>query len=151
MSLADSSQDKSNDAEEDFFPLNFNDIGDGSCYSIKEWSPRGGNGGTDLGTEGPRTTINSFDVSQWLEETPRPIDLDAGLHLLVVENTSEENWNETPGTKFPLRRETLKRLLCKWGFPPLRELSHALYAGGSAAFEVGSNGRKKTSTTWPSL
>jgi hypothetical protein len=55
-------------------------------------------------------------------------NLDGGLRLLVVENPTESN----PG--FPMKEDTLKHLLLEWEFPPLDELSHALYAGGSAVF-----------------
>lgn len=141
MSLANSDQNESTGAAEDphslRFTLWFEGMEDGCGYTIEEWIPKGGNKRTEL--EELRTPIKEPDVSEWLKKLPQSTNLDGGLRLLVVENPTESH----PG--FPMKEDTLKHLLREWEFPPLEELSHAIYAGGSAVFV--SNDCKKISMT----
>lgn len=125
MNLANSDQNGSIGAAENLYTLGFDGMENGCCYTIEEWIPKG-NKRTEL--EELRIPINESDVSEWLKKPPQSTNLDGGLRLLMVENPTESN----PG--FPMKEDTLKHLLLEWEFPPLDELSHALYAGGSAVF-----------------
>ena len=130
MNLANSDQNGPTGAAEDsdspIFSLRFERMENGCSYTIEEWIPKEGKKGTEL--EELRIPIKESDVLEWLEKPPQSTNIDGGLRLLVIENPTES----TPG--FPMKEDTLKHLLHKWEFPPLDELSHALYAGGSAVF-----------------
>ena len=129
MNLANSDQNGSTGAAEDLyslrFTLGFEEMENGCCYGIEEWISKG-NERTEL--EEPRIPIEESDVSKWLTKPLQLTNLDEGLRLVVVENPTEL----TP--VFPMKEDTLNDLLLEWKFPPLDELSHALYAGGSAVF-----------------
>lgn len=130
MNLANSDQNGSTGAAEDpytlRFTLRFDGMENGCCDTIEEWIPKEGNQKKEL--EERRIPIKESHVSEWFEKPPPSTNLGGGLRLLVVENPTESN----PG--FPMKKDTLEHLLLKWEFPPLDELSHALYAGGSAVF-----------------
>ena len=129
MNLANSDQNGSTSAAEDpytlRFTLGFEGKEDGCCDTIEEWIHKEGNQKTEL--EERKIPIKESYVSEWLKQPPSTKP-DGGLRLLVVENTTESN------PEFPMKKDTLKHLLREWKFPPLNELSHALYTGGSAVF-----------------
>ena len=130
MSLENSDQNGSTGAAEDLyslgFTLGFEEMENGCYYGIEEWIPKEGNERTEL--EEPRIPIDESDVSEWLTKPLQLTDLVGGLRLVVVEGPTESS------PVFPMKEDTLKDLLLKWEFPHLDELSHALYAGGSAVF-----------------
>jgi hypothetical protein len=130
MTLANSDQNGSTGAAEDphslTFALRFEGMENGCCYAIEEWIPKEGNKGTEL--EELRIPVKESDVAEWLRKPPQSTDLVGGLRLLVVENPTESD----PG--FPMKEDTFNHLLLEWEFPPVDELWHALYPGGSAVF-----------------
>jgi len=129
MNLANSDQNGSTSAAEDpytlRFTLGFEGKENGCCDTIEEWIRKGDNKKTELEE---RIPIKESYVSEWLKKPPPSTNLDGGLRLLVVENPTKSN------PRFPMKKDTLENLLLEWKFPPLDELSHALYAGGSAVF-----------------
>jgi hypothetical protein len=132
MSLPTSDQNGSNGTAEDLYTLRYGGVRNGCCYKIEEWIPKEGNKRTE--PEDLKIPMKESDILKWLEEPP-PSNLDTGLRLLVVENPTELY------PTFPMKKDTLEHLLDKWKFPPLDELSNALYGGGSAVF-VSDNPKK---------
>lgn len=117
----------------------FDEKGDAVWYKIEGGIPHKREdvtGPSHEKTEEPKK-IKDFDVSTWIEETQQLTDEARGSYRLVV----IENPTGHP-TKFPMMKDSLNLMLCKWGFPPLHELLHAIRNGGSAVFKAGSTGRR---------
>jgi hypothetical protein len=124
------------DEREDFL---FDDKEDASWYKIEGGIPNKSEdvtGPSDEKIEEPRE-IKDFDVSAWLEETQQLTYEARGSYRLVV----VENPHGYP-TKFPMTKDRLNLMLCKWRFPPLHELLHSIRNGGCAVFKASSNGHR---------
>jgi hypothetical protein len=93
----------------------------------------------------PGEPIEESEIVSWFRKDASPPDGTqpiAGLRLLTVKNHTGPR-----RTKFPMEEETLRCLLREWKFPSLEQLSNAIYLGGYAVFNAGSNDCPKISMT----
>src|SRR5436305_4989921 len=85
----------------------------------------------------PGEPIEESEVVRWFRRdapTPHGIQPIAGLRLLTIKNRTRSRF-----TKFPMEEETLRCLLREWNIPSLDQLANAIYLGGYAVLQAGSN------------